>query len=581
MLVAFLVLLAAPVGALSGAGPAARPSGATGGARSAAGGANAAAAGRAQATTEPTDGPIPGPTPPPATPVPASPTPDGSVGICVIRGRQTADAQRVERGKTVGLRLELSAECPDEVRGRADIMLVVDHSGSMGELGKDEAARQGVRQFVDGVDFSRHTVGLVLFNEDPYVAQPLTTRADRLLRAIETAGKPTGGTDIASAIRLADGELELRSRDEAVAIIVLMTDGISSEESMLEAAVEARDRGTVLFTIGLGDDVAEAPLRKVATTPDHYYFAPGAEQLAEIYVRIASVIRTFAVADVEVADWLSSGVIYVPGTGRPDEPNEGASLKWWRPFLTDEPTVISYRVLPSELGRQRPSANTFADYADGDGVRRRFNFEPAEIEVVEPEVHLAHLPLAWRNTCVPKTAWADVVLAIDVSASMQGDKLTQAIAASKSFLQVLDLTRNQAAVVGYAGEADLAQPLTSNLGDLEAALDGLASLSGTRLDKGIATSLAELGSERHRDRNLPAIVLLTDGRQVEEVGEVIFWSELARDSGVVLVTIALGNDADNELLREIATTPNHAYHAPDAGDLHDIYAKIAGIVRCR
>jgi Mg-chelatase subunit ChlD len=173
------------------------------------------------------------------------------------------------------------------------------------------------------------------------------------------------------------------------------------------------------------------------------------------------------------------------------------------------------------------------------------------------------------------------VLAIDVSASMQGDKLTQAIAASKSFLQVLDLTRNQAAVVGYAGEADLAQPLTSNLGDLEAALDGLASLSGTRLDKGIATSLAELGSERHRDRNLPAIVLLTDGRQVEEVGEVIFWSELARDSGVVLVTIALGNDADNELLREIATTPNHAYHAPDAGDLHDIYAKIAGIVRCR
>jgi hypothetical protein len=50
---------------------------------------------------------------------------------------------------------------------------------------------------------------------------------------------------------------------------------------------------------------------------------------------------------------------------------------------------------------------------------------------------------------------------------------------------------------------------------------------------------------------------------------------------VVLVTIALGSDADKTLLREIATTPNHAYYAPDTGDLHDIYAKIAGVVRCR
>jgi Mg-chelatase subunit ChlD len=502
-------------------------------------------------------------------------------GICVISGTQTADAEQIELGRTVGLTLELRAECPDAVRGRADIMLVVDHSGSMAELGKYEAARQGVQQFVEGVDFERHTVGLVLFNEDPYVAQPLSRRADRIMGAYEAAGPPSGGTDIASAIRLADSELALRSRPEAVAIIVLMTDGISSEQAMLAASSEVRQRGTVLFTIGLGGDVVEAPLRRMATTPEHYYFAPGAEDLARIYAQIASVIRTFAVADVVVRDYLGSGVTYVPGSAVPDEPEVGAELRWWRPFLTNAPTKISYRVRIDRLGLVQPSANAVADYADGDGVRRRFRFEPATVTVVEPVIRTVYLPVTWRGTCVPKRDWADIVLAIDVSASMQGHKLAQAIDAAIGFVQLLDLDRNQASVVAYASEGHVAQALTHDRSQLEQALLSLQPSSGTRIDQGLRTSLEELDSTRHDPRNLPAIVLLSDGRQVEEVDEALRWADIARGRGVVVVTIALGSDADRELLAAVATTRGHSYVSPTPEELGEIYAKVAGIVRCR
>ncbi len=510
------------------------------------------------------------------------PTQDPGTGICTVTGTQTADAAQIEIGRAVGLELTVRAHCPVEVRGRADILLLLDTSASMGELGKFEAAQTAVRRFVDVVDFNRHRVGLVPFNDTAYVAQTLTTRTDRLFSALDSIDRPQGSTDIAAAITLADRELQATARADAVPVVALLTDGQSSEEPMLAAATRAEDNGAVIFTVGLGPDAAHDALRRVATTPDHYYFAPGPEDLAEIYDRIANTILTFTVTDVALIDRLGPGVTYVSGTGQPTEPSGTRELRWWRAYLPEDDVALRYELQVFRAGLVQPSEALWAEYTDGDGVRRRASFTPATVEVTVPEIHSVYLPISWRNQCVPAKRWADVVLVIDASASMKDEnKLGQAVAAAKIFVDLMTLPADQAAVVSYDAQATLVQELTGDRIALERALAGLAPGAGTRLDRGLDLATREFMSPRRRPANRPVIVFLSDGRQVEARERVPDAAEFARDLGITVFTIALGRDADRDLLREVAGDPSRAYYAPGPEALAEIYGQVAGVVGCR
>jgi len=513
--------------------------------------------------------------------VPPTATPDPAPGYCTVTGRQSARPATIRRNEWVELEVALSAHCPDEARGRSDILLVVDHSSSMTDDGKYEGSAAAVRQFVSEVDFQRHRVGLLMFNERPWVAQPLTDRADRVLSAFLGVGVPRGGTDIALALSAAEEELRQRGRREAVPIVVLMTDGLSSVEAMIAAGDRSRERGTVLFVIGLGADADQRVLREVASTRDHFYYAPGPELLGEIYQRIAAMIREFSVTNVTLYDRPASGITYVPGSGRPSEPRMGSQLTWRRAFLLSSNTVIAYRLRVPHIGRLTPSAALWVEFTDGDGVLRRVDIPPAALDVLEAEVHAAFLPLAWRNTCRPIKQWVDVALVLDASSSMAGEKLAQALAAARTFVRLIDLTDNRAAIVRYDENAALVLPLTSDRAALLAALDGLNTGRGTRHDRGIEVALAELTGPRGRPENRQAIILLSDGRQVDQPERARAWAEYAWARGVLVYTIALGEDADRDMLRDLADHPAHAYYAPSADQLQQIYERLAGAVRCR
>ena len=90
-----------------------------------------------------------------------------------------------------------------------------------------------------------------------------------------------------------------------------------------------------------------------------------------------------------------------------------------------------------------------------------------------------HLPVTYRNSCLPGVAHADVVLLIDTSDSMTGAKLDQAKVAAKDFVRQLELPDDQAAVIGFNSGFQLAAPLTGQTSTLLAAIDRLASGRGT------------------------------------------------------------------------------------------------------
>lgn len=505
-------------------------------------------------------------------------------GLCTVRGAQQPAAAAVERNARLDVVLRLAGDCPVEARGRADILLLVDRSGSMAEGGKFDAAKTAVAAFIANVDFARHRVGLVPFNSDPYVAQPLTDRADRLLRALSLMDAPQGSTSIGAAIRMADREFVETGRPIAVKVMVLLSDGIEPVADAIVAAAEAsKARGTVFFTIGLGVDAADTTLARVATSPAHYYDAPDAAALGEVYQRIAAILLSFGVTDVRVHERLQPAA--TPAAPAPAEPAvAGDGLRtWWRPFLTADDTDLGYAVHLAADGRQPIASALWAEYTDGDGTRRRVDIPRAEVEVIPPNIRRIYLPFAVRSWCFPADRHADVALVIDASASMAGPKLAQAVAGAKAFVELLAPRPggSQVAVVRYDAESRVVLPLSTDRARIDAALDGLAPGSGTRIDRGIVSGVNEVAGPGRDPANRPVVVLLTDGIQVDARDTVRDAAAYARARDVAIYVVGLGEDVDLPTLLAVAGGPDGLYLARDPEALVAIYRRVGGVVACR
>jgi len=136
-----------------------------------------------------------------------------------------------------------------------DVILAIDTSRSMlstdtapTRLGRAKLIAQDLLNLLKG-----DRVGLIAFAGSAFLQAPLTLDKGAVLTSIQdldTATIPKGGTDLASAIRMATaafGKGETMSR-----ALILMTDGDDLEDDAIEAAKEAAVAGVRIFTIGFG-----------------------------------------------------------------------------------------------------------------------------------------------------------------------------------------------------------------------------------------------------------------------------------------------------------------------------------------
>lgn len=197
------------------------------------------------------------------------------------------------------------------------------------------------------------------------------------------------------------------------------------------------------------------------------------------------------------------------------------------------------------------------------------------------------LPIIMVNYCVETNQYADVVLALDTSGSMNDptepggpSKLAAARAAATDFLNLLAFPGDQAGIVSFSGTAVLQHPLSSNRASLIAALQGNVS-GGTRIDLALAEARQELTSVRHLSGNTPTLILLTDGQpNGSDEAAVLADATLAKAAGITIYTIGLGADVNESLLREVASMPAQYFRAPSTADLSQIYEEIAGSISC-
>jgi len=197
-------------------------------------------------------------------------------------------------------------------------------------------------------------------------------------------------------------------------------------------------------------------------------------------------------------------------------------------------------------------------------------------------------PVWMDEPLVRELPMRDLLVALDLSGSMETRDFTDADGAVSDRLtaakQVLDpfLARREGDRVGliFFGSAAYVQaPFTEDL-DVVRELLGEAQVRmlGPRTMLGDSIGIA-IGLFEHSEVEERVLIVLTDGNDTGSMVPPVRAAEIARDNGVTIHTIAMGDPAaageqalDEATLQAVAeTTGGGYYHADDRAELDEIY----------
>lgn len=524
-----------------------------------------------------------------STPTPP-PVPDPP---CTVTGDKIATPNQVALDEEVTIALQLDLKCQAGREPQSEIMMIIDRSNSMAGPNLD-AARSAARSFATNptLDLGRNRVGLVSFSDIVSLDLALSDDVDEITAAIDAVNY-SGSTELAKSMRRATYHVEALGRPEASPVMLLLTDGRPNRDGQpyVDAYVEgarARARGAVVYTIGLGTNIAVDLLTAMAGSLNRFFAAPTPGELAPIYEELSRTVGGVVASDVEVTDVLGDDVEFVPGSA-----NRGGlyntatrTMRWSIGALQSGIVELSFRVRPITTGTIPTNKEAIARYvADGDSYQ--FTFPVPEITVYAPPTptpvpEAIYLPITMVNVCVKQDPriGADVMLAIDTSSSMQGEKMASAIAAARQFVGLVDPSRDWVGLVSFDAESRLEHRLTADVASVDATLAGLQTGNGTRIDKGLQEAVREIGF-RARPGSQRVIILLSDGRpshdEARQNAQRI--AESAKRDGVTLFAIGLGADTDGPFLEGMASVRSYFY-APTPADLEEIYRRLVRSIPC-
>ncbi|MBN2561585.1 MAG: VWA domain-containing protein [Phycisphaerae bacterium] len=145
----------------------------------------------------------------------------------------------------------------DAVQRQLDLMVCLDVSRSMlaedAGMSRLDRAKDDVKRLLDKLGGG--SIGLVTFAGKAELACPLTDDYEFYRLALEDVGvhsAPLGGTDLGEAISAAAKAFGGGTQQQRV--ILLMTDGEDHGETAVREAKQARERGILVYTIGIGDE---------------------------------------------------------------------------------------------------------------------------------------------------------------------------------------------------------------------------------------------------------------------------------------------------------------------------------------
>jgi Ca-activated chloride channel family protein len=182
---------------------------------------------------------------------------------------------------------------------------------------------------------------------------------------------------------------------------------------------------------------------------------------------------------------------------------------------------------------------------------------------------------------------ATIIIALDVSGSMEGEKIRSATQATAEFLERLDPNDEVALLTFNDNVTLLSEP--ARVGDvvegLSQRVSGLIADGNTALYEAVcqATDLAatlKMEDESAGESRLYGIVLLSDGEDTmgEPTENQMFVTCLpanAEADGVKIFPIAFGADAAEDLLERVASTTGGRMYTADPASIGNAYLSIS------
>jgi Ca-activated chloride channel family protein len=253
--------------------------------------------------------------------------------------------------------------------------------------------------------------------------------------------------------------------------------------------------------------------------------------------------------------------------------DQRAAAEIFEDFLLDRPQQLK----AIELGF-RPADVSIPLAAPLDALHGVDTSQPQTVlEVPSAEVVAATLDM-WKQTKKP----VDLMIVMDVSGSMRGDKIVAARASLLQFLSLLD-DRDRVEIILFSSEItplnELA-PMSQERADLMTRVSGIIEDGNTRLYDAVSFAYDELQVQGDPD-HIRSIVVLSDGNDTHSnlsieqlLGDINQFSDEG-GSSIKLFTIGFGDDADKDALQRIADPTGGKQYDATPENINKIYQEIA------
>lgn len=253
------------------------------------------------------------------------------------------------------------------------------------------------------------------------------------------------------------------------------------------------------------------------------------------------------------------------------EQKEAAGL--FEAFLLDKPQqlkALEYGFRPAD-----PSIPLTAPLDAEHGVDTT---QPKTILEIPSAAVITGIEDLWRKNKKP----VDLVVVMDISGSMRGDKITTARASLMQFVNKLD-DRDRLRIDLFNDQISTLTPLTPIGEKRQQVVDsvsGIFEMNNTSLYDAVLYAYDGLAAEGDPD-HIRAIVVLSDGEDtnstatLQDVIQKVQASEEEGGNAVKIFTIAFGGDADADILKQIAEPGGGKQYDSSPETIQKIYDEIA------
>lgn len=212
-----------------------------------------------------------------------------------------------------------------------------------------------------------------------------------------------------------------------------------------------------------------------------------------------------------------------------------------------------------------------------DPISPAFGADPQGVQTVLA-VPSAEVIVAVKNSWALNRKRADILLVVDTSGSMEGEKLTMVKAGIETFLMRI-LPEDRVGLITFDSTARLAvsmAPLNDNRIALQTAVQEMRAAGRTALFDALALGKQVLDElPPVEDDRIRAIVLLSDGADNSSRASLDEIRNLFDESGISIFPVAYGSDADRQVLDSIAEFSRTIVVVGDTGDIAQIFENLS------